>query len=72
MAVPVFVNVYCITIPVQHIYTEHSELSKHWEFISMYLVPGKDTIKYHISKIKLSLLAELNKEVSQLHLTSKT
>jgi len=38
----------------------------------MYLVPGKDTIKYHISKIKLSLLAELNKEVSQLHLTSKT
>lgn len=50
---------------------EHSEPSKHWEFISMYLVPGKDTTKHHVPKIKLPLLAESNKEVPQLHLTSK-
>lgn len=37
----------------------------------MYLVPGKDTTKLNVTKIKLSLLAELNKEVPQLHLTSK-
>lgn len=53
-------------------HTEHREPSKHWAFISMYLVSAKDMTKYHVSKIKLSLLAELNKEVPQFHLTSKS
>lgn len=55
--------VYQTTIPSQHKQCTANLVNS--EFISIYLVLGKDMTKKHVSKIKLSLLVETCKELPQ-------